>query len=67
MVEHDIQDEEFELGLVRKDLSLAQSSIVDKSKAPEGEPSLGTNNLKGGQGANQSGESIAEPEQNRPT
>jgi len=67
VVEHDTQEEEFEFGLVRKDLSLAQSSIVDKGKAPEGEPSPGTDNLKSGQGANQSGKSIAEPEQNRPT
>jgi len=62
VVEHDIQDEEFELGLVRKDLSLTQSSIVDKDKASEGEARPGTNNLEGGQGANQLGRIIAEPE-----
>jgi len=67
VVEHDTQDEEFKLGLVRKDLSLTQSSIVDKGKTPEGEPSPGIDNLEGGQGANQSGRSIAKPEQNRPT
>jgi len=67
VVGHDTQEEEFELGLVRKDLSLSQSSIVDKGKAPKGEPSPRTNNLEGGQGANQSGESITEPEQNWPT
>jgi len=48
VVEHDMQDEEFELGLVRKDLSLTQSSIVYKGKALEGEPSPGTDNLEGG-------------------
>ena len=53
VVEHDTQDEEFELGLVRKVLSLTQSSIVNKGKAPKGEPSLGIDNLEGGQGANQ--------------
>jgi len=67
MVEHDTQEEEFELGLVRKDLSLAQNPIVDKVKAPECEPSPGTDNLEGRQGANQSGGSIAELKQNRPT
>ena len=67
LIEHDTQDEEFELGLVRKDLLLTQSSIVDKGKAPEGEPSPRTDNLESGQGANQSVGSIAEPEQNRPT
>jgi len=64
VVEHDTQEEELELGLVRKDLLLIQSSIVDKGKAPEGEPSPGTDNLEGGKGANQSGGSSAEPEQN---
>ena len=58
VVEHDTQEEEFELGLMRKDLSFAQSSTVDKDKAPEGEPSPGTDNLEGGQGANQSGEAL---------
>ena len=67
VVEHDTQDEEFELSLVRKELSLTQSSIVDKGKAPKDEPSPGTDNLEGGQGANQSGGCIAKPEQNRAT
>ena len=69
VIEHDTQDKEFELGLMRKLLSLTQSSIVDKGKAPEGEPSPSTDNLEGGQGANQSGRSIAKPnlEQNRST
>ena len=58
MVERDTQEEEFELGLVRKDLLLAQSSIVDKDKAPEGEPTPGADNSEGGQGANQSGEAL---------
>ena len=30
VIEHDTQEEVFELGLVRKDLSLTQSSIVNK-------------------------------------
>ena len=62
LIEHDTQDEEFELDLVRKDLSPTQSSIVDKGKASEGEPTPGTDNLEGGQVVNQSGGSIAEPE-----
>ena len=52
LIEHDTQDEEFELGLVRKDLSLTQNSIVDKGKAAEGEPSPGIDNLKCGKVAN---------------
>ena len=55
VVEHDTQEVEFELGLVRNDLSLDQSSIVDKGKAPEGEPSPRTDNLECRQEANQSG------------
>jgi len=61
VVEHDTQEVEFELGLVRNDLSLAQSSIVDKGKTPEGEPSPRTDNLECRQEAN------AELEWNRPT
>jgi len=45
---------------VGKVLSLTQSSIVDKGAALKGEPSPGTDNLEGGQGANQSGGSIVE-------
>ena len=62
LIEHDIQDEEFKNGLVRKDLSLTQNSMVDKGKSPEGEISPGSGNIEGGQGANQSGGSIAEPD-----
>jgi len=32
LVEHDVQDEEFELGLVRKDSSLTQNSMVENGK-----------------------------------
>jgi len=60
VIEHDIQDEEFKLGLVRKDLSFTQSSMVDNSKAPEGEPSPRSNSVEGGQGANQLGGNITE-------
>jgi len=69
LIEHDIQDEEFKNGLVRKELSLTQNSMVDNGKSPEGETSTGSKNMEGGQGANQSGGSIAEPNlgQNRPT
>ena len=42
LIEHDIQDEEFKNGLVRKDLSLTQNSIVDNGKSPEGETSPGS-------------------------
>ena len=48
LIKHDTQEEEFELGLVRKDLSVAQSSIVGKGKAPKGKPSPGIDNLEGG-------------------
>ena len=43
--------------------------MVDNGKSPEGETSPGSENMEGGQGANQSGGSIAEPDlgQNRPT
>ena len=37
LIENDAQDEEYELGLVRKDLSLTQNSMLDKSKSPEGD------------------------------
>ena len=59
MIEHDTQDEELELALVRKELSLIESSTVDNGKDFKGEPSPGTNNMEGRQGANQLGESIA--------
>jgi len=43
--------------------------MVDNGKSSEGETSPGSENMEGGQGANQSGGSIAEPNlgQNRPT
>ena len=68
LMEHDIHDEEFKNSLVRKDLSLTQNSMVDKGKSLEGEISSGSGNIKGGQGANQSGGSIVEPDlgQNQP-
>jgi len=69
LIEHNTQDEEFELGLVRKGLLLTQSSMVDNGKAPEGKPSPGFDSVEGGQGANQSGGSIVDSnlEHNRPT
>jgi len=48
-VEHDVQDEEFELGLIRKDASFPQNSMVENVKSPEGETRVGSENLKGGQ------------------
>jgi len=62
LIEHDTQDEEFELGLVKKDLSLTQSSMVDNGKAAEGEPSPGSGNVEGDQGAHQSGGSNTRPD-----
>ena len=47
LIEHDTQDEEFKLGLVSKELSLTQRCMVDNGKAPEGEPSLGSDSVKG--------------------
>jgi len=69
IIEHDIQDKEFELDLVRKDLTLTQNSMVDNSKSSEGEISPRSRNMEGGQGASQSGRSFAESDlgQNRPT
>jgi len=58
----DAQDEEYELGLVRRYLSLTQNSVHEKGTSPEGEPSPGPDILEGGQGLNQSGGSIAEPD-----
>ena len=46
-----MQDEEFELGLVRKDLTLTQNSMVDNGKSPEGETSHGFGNMEGGAGS----------------
>jgi len=69
LFESDAQDEEYELGLVRRDVLLTQNSMYEKGKSLEGEPSPGADSLESGQGLDQSGESIAEPdlEQNRPT
>jgi len=63
LIENDTQDEEFELGLIRKDLLL----IHEKGKCPTNGSGPGAVYLKGGQGLNQSGGSTAEPslEQNR--
>ena len=61
LIKHDIQDEEFKLGLKRKNFSLIQSSMIDNGKAPEGEPSPEYDNVKGEQVAYQSGGSNAEP------
>ena len=47
LIEHDAQDEEFELGLMRKDFSLTQSSMIDNGKAPEGKPSPDSGNVEG--------------------
>ena len=61
LIEHGTQDEDFELGLMRKYFSLTQSSMVDNSKAPEVEPSPESSNMEGKQGAHQSGGSNVEP------
>ena len=41
LVENDAQDEEYELGLARRDLLLIQKSMHEKGKSPKGEPSPG--------------------------
>jgi len=43
----DAQDEEYELGLVRRHLLLTQNSMHEKSKSPKGEPSPGADILEG--------------------
>ena len=48
LVEHDVQDEEFQLGLIRKDSLLTQNSMEENGKFPEGKTSSGSKNLKGG-------------------
>jgi len=60
-VEHDTQDEEFELTLMRKYLSLTQSSVGDNDKAPESEPNFESDKVNGEQRAHQSGGSNVEP------
>ena len=64
LVENDAQDEEYELGLTRKDLLFTH----EKGKCPGDGSGSGANLLEGGQGLNQTGESIAEPnlEQKKP-
>ena len=51
LIKYDTQDEEFELGLTRKDFSLTQSSIVENGKALESEPNSEYGNVEGEQGA----------------
>jgi len=55
LIENDAQDEEFELGLVRKDLLLKQDKSPTNGSRPGAVPS------EGGQGVNQTGGSEAEP------
>jgi len=61
LVENDTRDEEYELGLARRDLLLTQNSMHEKGKSPEDKPSPGANALEDGQGLNQTGGSVAEP------
>jgi len=51
LIEHDTQDEEFELGVMRKDFSLIQSSMRDNGKAPGSEPNAKFDKVEGEQGA----------------
>ena len=62
--ENDAQEEDLELGLVRKDLLLTR----ENGKSPEDGSGPGTVSLEGGQGLNQTGGSSAEPglDQNQP-
>ena len=55
LIENDAQDEEFELGLVRKDLLLKQD------KSPKNGSRPGAVLSEGGQSVNQTGGSEAEP------
>ena len=43
LVANDAQDEEYELGLARRDSLPTQNSMHEKDKSPEGEPSPGAN------------------------
>jgi len=63
LIENDAQDEEFELGLARKDLLLTH----EKGKSPMNGSGPEAVSSEGGQGLNQSGGSAAEPslEQNQ--
>ena len=47
LIEHDTQDKEFELGLMRKYLSLTQSSMGDNDKAPKSEPKFESDKVEG--------------------
>ena len=63
LVEIDAQDDEFELGLTKKNLLLTH----EEGKYPEEGSGLGAVSIKSGQGLNQTGGSTAEPslEQNQ--
>ena len=52
LIEHDAQDDEYELGLMRKDLLLTQNSMLDKGKSSECEPSPRDDILERGKGVN---------------
>ena len=64
LIENDAQDDEFQLGLVRKDLLL----IHEKGKSRMNGSRPASVSVKGGQGLDQTGGSTAKPclEQNRP-
>jgi len=64
LVENDAQDEEYKLGLARKELLLTH----EEGKCPEDGSSSGADLLEGGQGLNQIGGSVPELslEQNQP-
>jgi len=57
LIENDVQDEEFELGLAREDLLL----IHEKAKSPMNRLGPGAVSSKGGQSLNQSERSTVEP------
>ena len=57
LIENDAQEEDYELGLARKDLLLTH----EKGKSPEDGSGPGAVSLEGGQGLNQTGGSSAEP------
>jgi len=64
LVEIDAQDDDFELGLAKKNLLLTH----EKGKYPKEGSRVGAVSMKSGQGLNQTGGSTAEPslEQNQP-
>jgi len=47
LIEHDKQDEEFKLGLMRKHLSLTQSPMGNNDKAPKSEPKFESDKVEG--------------------